>query len=124
MNTRRNHIQLLPTYIGTAVSFLTYLVLGAVPGILYGGYMGLVMSTALFGNAAEPSILARIVTGGGMALGLFASLFFFLVIGAFVGAAIAGLVALGHLFQTPGGNVMVPVGTIPVPVLTDKESKS
>ncbi len=88
MNTRRNHIQLLPTYIGTAVSFLTYLVLGAVPGILYGGYMGLVMASALFGNAAEPSMLARIVTGGGMALGLFASLFFFLVIGAFIGTVV------------------------------------
>lgn len=88
MNTRRNHIQLLPTYVGTGLSFLTYLVLGAVPGILYGGYMGLVMATALFGNAAEPSILARIVTGGGMALGLFASLFFFLVIGAFIGTVV------------------------------------
>jgi hypothetical protein len=88
MNTRRNHIQLLPTYIGTAVSFLAYLLLGAVPGILYGGYMGLVMSNALFGSAVEPSILARIVTGGGMALGLFASLFFFLVIGAFLGTVV------------------------------------
>ncbi len=88
MKTNRNHIQLLPTYIGTGASFLAYLFAGAVPGILYGGYMGLIMSTALFGNAAEPTLLARIVTGGGMALGLFASLFFFLVIGAFLGTVL------------------------------------
>lgn len=88
MNTHRNHIQLLPTYLGAATSFLAYLFAGAVPGILYGGYMGLIMSTALFGNAAEPTLLTRLVTGGGMALGLFASLFFFLVVGAFVGTVV------------------------------------
>ena len=88
MNTRRNHVQLLPTYFGTAVSFIAYLLVGAVPGILYGGYMGLMMSSALFGNPATPSLVGRLVTGGGMALGLFASLFFFLVIGAFLGTVL------------------------------------
>ena len=84
----RNHVVLLPTYVGAALAFLAYIAVGAVPGILYGGYMGLMMTTALFGNAGEPMILGRIVTGGGMALGLFASLFFFLVIGAFCGTVV------------------------------------
>ncbi len=88
MNTTRNHIQLLPTYVGTGISFLAYLLLGAVPGILYGGYMGLMMSSALFGTAGQPTLLDRVVTGGGMALGLLASLFFFLVVGAFTGTVL------------------------------------
>jgi len=90
MTTHRNHITLLPTYIGAAVSFLAYVAVGAVPGILYGGYMGLAMSSALFGNLAEPTVLGRVITGGGMVLGLCASLFFFLVAGAFLGT-LAGL---------------------------------
>jgi len=82
---QRNHYALLPTYIGAAISFLLYIAIGAVPGVLYGGYMGLVMAGALFGSTMEPTTLVRIVTGGGMVLGLLASMFFFLVSGAFVG---------------------------------------
>ena len=85
MNTNRNTIQMLPTYIGTGLSFIAYILIGAAPGILYGGFMGLMMANALVGNVAEPTLLVRVVTGGGMALGLFASLFFFLVLGAFMG---------------------------------------
>ncbi len=96
MTSHRNHIALLPTYIGAAVSFLAYIAVGAVPGILYGGYMGLSMSSALFGNLAEPTVLARVITGGGMVLGLCASLFFFLVAGAFLGT-LAGLPFAGVL---------------------------
>ena len=96
MTTQRNHIALLPTYIGTALSFLAYVAVGAVPGILYGGYMGLTMAGALFGNIAEPTFIARVITGGGMVLGLCASLFFFLVAGAFIGT-LAGLPFAGVL---------------------------
>ena len=85
MTTQRNHIALLPTYTGAAVALLAYVAVGAVPGILYGGYMGLTMTAALFGGVAEPSVVGRVITGGGMVLGLLASLFFFLVAGAFTG---------------------------------------
>ncbi|MFZ4579851.1 MAG: hypothetical protein ACOYOB_15790 [Myxococcota bacterium] len=85
MSTKRNHKALLPTYVGAAVSFIVYLVIGAVPGTLYGGYMGLIMTGALFGTPVEPTMMAKVITTGGMALGLFASLFLFLVAGAFIG---------------------------------------
>lgn len=88
MKANQNHIQLLPTYIGAGVSFIAYVLVGAVPGLLYGGYMGLMMSNALFGNAGTPTLIDRVVTGGGMALGLFATLFFFLVLGAFIGTVV------------------------------------
>lgn len=82
---RRSHLPFVPSYIGTGLGFLAFLVLGAVPGTLYGGYVGLGMSAMLFGSAADPSWPARIITGGGMILGLLAALFLFLVAGAVMG---------------------------------------
>ncbi len=88
MSTSRNHIALLPTYIGAGLGMLAFLLVGAVPGVLYGGYMGLVMTEALFGHVDEVSMLARSVTGGGMILGLLSSMFLFLVSGAFAGTLV------------------------------------
>ncbi|MBI5608426.1 MAG: hypothetical protein HY902_06055 [Deltaproteobacteria bacterium] len=85
MATTRNHIVLLPTYIGAALTFVAFLFIGAVPGVLYGGYMGMTMYNVLFGSAGDNSWLARLVVGGGMGLGLAATLFFFLVAGAVAG---------------------------------------
>ncbi len=82
---RRSHLPLIPSYIGAGLGFLAFLVLGAIPGTLYGGYIGLAMSSMLLGSAADPSWPARIITGGGMVLGLLAALFLFLVAGAVVG---------------------------------------
>ena len=70
--------------------------MGAVPGLLYGGYMGLAMAPILFGGPVQATILAKVVTFGGMFLGLTASLFFFLVMGAFLGTAL-GLPFAGAL---------------------------
>lgn len=80
----------LPTYIGSVVGLITFLVIGLVPGIMYGGHMGLVMVEALLGMHAEPTLFTRIVTGGGLVLGVVTTLFFFLVVGALVGT-FAGL---------------------------------
>ena len=87
---------LLPTYVGAAESFLACIAIGAVPGTLFGGYMGLALPSTLFGTLAEPTVLARVITGSGMVLGLGASLFFFLVAGAFLGT-LAGLPFAGAL---------------------------
>ena len=84
----RARILLLPTWIGAGLGFVAYLFLGAVPGLLYGGYMGLVMAGTLLGMPVEPTLAAKIITGSGMLLGLVASLFFFVVVGAFVGAVV------------------------------------
>lgn len=86
----RNHLALMPTYIGAGLGFLAFALIGAIPGVLYGGYMGMVMANALFGHVDEASMVARMVTGGGMVLGVLATAFFFLVAGAFAGT-LAGL---------------------------------
>ncbi len=88
MATTRNHIALLPTYIGAGLSFIAFLVIGAVPGVLYGGYMGMTMANVLFGAAGDGSWLSRAVVGGGMGLGLVATAFFFVVAGAVTGTLV------------------------------------
>ena len=77
----------LPTKIGAGIGFIAFLVFGAIPGLFYGGAMGLVMNAALFGVPVEPVVLTRVITGGGMVLGLGAALSLFLVVGAVVGTA-------------------------------------
>ncbi len=87
-SSSRNHIVLAPTYLGAAVSFIAFLLVGAVPGVLYGGYMGMTMAKVLFGAAGDGSFISRAVVGGGMGLGLAATLFFFLVGGAVAGTLV------------------------------------
>ena len=78
--------------VGAAVAFIAFLVVGAIPGLLYGGYLGLIMGNALFGHATEISLVARMMTGGGMLLGFFAVMSVFLVAGGVLGTVFgAGL---------------------------------
>lgn len=86
--TRRSHLPFVPSYIGAGLGFLGFLLLGAVPGTLYGGYMGLALSSVLLGSAGEPSLMARVITGGGMVMGLLAALVMFLIAGAVLGTLI------------------------------------
>ncbi|OIP43020.1 MAG: hypothetical protein AUK47_03305 [Deltaproteobacteria bacterium CG2_30_63_29] len=90
MKLSKKNLLLAPTYTGATGGFLAFLFLGAIPGLLYGGYMGLMMTASLFGTPVEPTMMAKLVTGGGMLIGLVSSLFFFLVMGALLGT-VAGL---------------------------------
>ncbi len=80
--------RLIPTYLGSAAAFLGYLFFGAVPGAVYGGFAGLIMAGTLFGTPVEPTLVTRVITGGGVVLGLVTSLFLFLVIGALAGTVL------------------------------------
>ena len=55
------------------------------PSLVYGGYMGLMLSGVLFGHDNTEHLASRLTVGGGMILGCVATLFLFLVLGAFVG---------------------------------------
>ena len=90
MKLSKKSTLLAPTYTGATAGFVAFLFLGAIPGLLYGGYMGLMMTASLFGTPVEPTMMAKMVTGGGMLIGLVSSLFFFLVMGALAGT-VAGL---------------------------------
>lgn len=96
-------------YVGAAVAFLAFLLVGAIPGLLYGGYLGLMMGNALFGGAGELSLLTRMMTGGGMLLGFFAVMGLFLVGGGVLGTIFgAGAEKVGSL-QGHGEPVRVEV---------------
>jgi hypothetical protein len=83
-------VRLLPTWIGAAAGLALFAVFGAPSGLLYGGYAGLVMASVLTGTPVEPTLLVKLITLGGMGLGVFASFFFFVVLGAFLGT-LAGM---------------------------------
>lgn len=80
--------------IGSLVSFVLFILFGLVPALLYGGYMGLMMSTLLLGAVASTGWIAQIIVIGGMVLGSVATLSLFLIIGALLGALIEKLVKL------------------------------
>jgi hypothetical protein len=88
--------KMLATYIGAAFGFVSFVFLGAIPGVLYGGYAGLTMNNILFGGG-DPSLMTRVMTFGGMALGFLAALFLFLIVGAILGTAVG---AVARVFIT------------------------
>ncbi len=77
-------------YAGLGVGFLAFLGIGLVPGLLYGGYIGLIMAGSMFGTPVEPTLFSRLLTGGGMGLGALMAMTFFLVVGSLAGT-VAGL---------------------------------
>ena len=83
MKTSTSHSR--ESYLGAGLAFVAYLFAGLVPSLVYGGYMGLMLSGVLFGHDASENMASRFVVGGGMILGCVATLFLFLVLGAFVG---------------------------------------
>ena len=90
-NSRWNEkVVVVSMYSGLGVGFVSFLAIGLVPGLLYGGYMGLIMAGAMFGTPVEPTLFARFLTGGGMGLGVLMALTFFLVAGSVAGT-ITGL---------------------------------
>jgi|GEM_PF-5247917 hypothetical protein len=85
---RKEKVGRIATYSGAVVGFISFIIFGAVPGLLYGGYMGLIMSGIIQGTT-DPTWVTRIITGGGMLLGVVASFSLFMVVGASLGLIIA-----------------------------------
>jgi len=77
------------TLIGSIVGLIAFIFVGAIPGLLYGGHMGLMMAGALIGAPVEATLFAKFIVGGGMLMGFFATLFLFLVSGAIGGTVVA-----------------------------------
>ena len=75
-------------HFGAGIAFVAFLLTGAIPALVYGGYMGLMLSGVLFGHGGDQLIWSRLVTGGGMVLGCVATLFLYLVVGAFLGSMV------------------------------------
>ncbi len=89
---KSHHGRSLETWFGAGVAFVAFLLTGAVPALVYGGYMGLMTANILFGHPVEPPLLLRAMAGGGMALGFVATMFLYVVVGAAIGEGFAALV--------------------------------
>lgn len=76
----------MKNYLGAILALLLFFVTGFVPSLVYGGYMGMILSNVLFGVTSV--FLTRLMIGGGMILGFLATLFLYLVLGTLVYAAI------------------------------------
>jgi hypothetical protein len=87
------------SFLDAAIVFVIFLFVGALPGVLYGGYLGLVVAHSVLGTPNEGTVLARMLIGSGMVLGFSASLALFLVTGAAVRATVGA--ALKTVTQPP-----------------------
>jgi hypothetical protein len=95
-----------PTLIGSGIAFVLFLLTGAVPSLVYGGYAGLMVGSALFGHGTSEQLGTRIVTGSGMVVGLLLTLGLFLTIGAVVGRAVGAALRRRAAASEPTGETV------------------
>src|SRR5690242_19766828 len=91
MKNRKNY-----TLIGSAVGLASFLALGLLPALLYGGYASVLLAGGIFGAPLHATVLVRAVIGVGVVLG---------------GVGVGGLFAVGG--AAAGAAVSVLAGAVP-----------
>jgi hypothetical protein len=86
MTNRKNY-----TLIGSAVGLASFLALGLLPALLYGGYAGVLLAGGIFGTPLQATLLVRALIVFGMVLGVVGVGGLFAVGGAVAGAAVSVL---------------------------------
>jgi hypothetical protein len=86
MKNRKNY-----TLIGAAVGLATFLAIGLLPSLLYGGYAGVLLAGGIFGTPVKATFLVRALIVFGMVLGVVGVGGLFAVGGAAAGAAVSTL---------------------------------
>lgn len=89
------------TFVGGIVGLATFLGVGLLPALLYGGYAGLILATAIWGNPIHEHILAQGLIVMGVVAGALSIGGIFVLGGAIVGSGI------GELLSTVGSHVKV-----------------
>lgn len=74
------------TLLGAGCGLATFLALGLLPALLYGGYAGVLLAGGVLGTPVQPTLLARAFIVGGMVFGVTAVASLFTVAGAALGA--------------------------------------
>ncbi|MCK6575857.1 hypothetical protein L6V77_32785 [Myxococcota bacterium] len=95
-----------PTLIGSGIAFVLFLLTGAVPSLVYGGYAGLMVGGAFFGHGTSEQLGTRIMTGSGMVVGFILTLGFFLTIGALVGRVVGATLRRRAAASEPTGEAV------------------
>jgi hypothetical protein len=70
------------TFIGGIVGLVTFLCVGLLPSLVYGGFAGAILSSSLYGPLLQPNLLQRGMVVGGMLIGLLSTAGLFTVLGA------------------------------------------
>jgi hypothetical protein len=84
MMNQRNY-----TLIGSAVGLASFLALGLLPALFYGGYAGVLLAGGIFGTPLQATFLVRALIAFGMVLGVVGVGGLFAVGGAAAGAAVS-----------------------------------
>jgi len=100
MTTTKKSTSRTFTLVGAGAGLATFLAVGLLPSLLYGGYAGVLLAGGLFGTPVDASFAVRAFIVGGMVIGVAAVASLFAVAGAVVGAAIAALTR-GSKVETP-----------------------
>ena len=79
------------TLVGSGIALATFLAVGLLPSMLYGGYAGVLLAGGIFGTPVQATILARALIVFGMVLGVVGVGSLFAVVGAAAGAAVGAL---------------------------------
>jgi hypothetical protein len=82
----------LPALVGAGIGLATFLAIGLLPALLYGGYAGVLLAGGIFGTPVTASIGVRALIVFGMVLGVTGVGSLFAVAGAAAGAAVGALV--------------------------------
>ena len=91
MTTTRKSTSKTFTLVGAGIGLATFLAVGLLPSILYGGYAGLLLAGGIFGTPVDASFAVRAFIVAGMVIGVAAVGSLFAVAGAAAGAAVAAL---------------------------------
>jgi len=91
MTTTRKSTSRTFTLVGAGIGLATFLAVGLLPSILYGGYAGVLLAGGIFGTPVDASFVVRAFIVGGMVVGVAAAGSLFAVLGAVAGAAVAAL---------------------------------
>jgi hypothetical protein len=87
--TRANHVSV----IGGLVGLVTFLVVGLLPSLLYGGYAGVIVGGAIFGTPVHESVFAQATVFLGAIAGVFSIGGVFVLGGAILTTGAHGLLA-------------------------------
>jgi hypothetical protein len=79
------------TLVGAGIGLATFLALGLLPSLLYGGYAGVLLAGGIFGTPVKATLLVRALIVFGMVLGVVGVGGLFAVGGAAAGAAVSAV---------------------------------
>jgi hypothetical protein len=81
----------VPTLIGSGIGLATFLAVGLLPAMMYGGYAGVLLAGGILGTPVQATLLARGLIVFGMMMGVVGVGSLFAVVGAAAGAAVGAL---------------------------------